>query len=106
MKLLFDECVPKPPRKDIRDHDVFTIEEAGFKGLKNGALLKAAAAEYDVLITVDKNLKYQQNLKDLPVAMLLLASRSSKLERLIELLLAAHEALATIGRGELVIIED
>lgn len=53
-------------------HEVSTVVEAGFGGLENGELLRAAAAEYDVLITVDRNLPFQQNILSLPIAVLLL----------------------------------
>lgn len=63
MKVLLDECVTHYLKRDFAAHEVLTVEEAGFKGLKNGQLLQAASGEYDVLITVDQNLHYQQNLK-------------------------------------------
>jgi len=52
MKLLLDECTPARLRFDFPGHQVFTIEQAGFKGLKNGTLLRKASREFDVLITV------------------------------------------------------
>lgn len=56
MKLLLDECTPKRLRLDFPGHTVHTVEEAGLKGLKNGALLQIASSKFDVLITVDKNI--------------------------------------------------
>ena len=55
---------------DFAAHEVLTVEEAGFKGLKNVRLLQAASGQYDALVTVDQNLQYQQNLKTLAVAVL------------------------------------
>lgn len=75
MKLLLDECVPRPLRKEFRGHNVSTIEEAGYKSLKNGALIKAASKDFDVLITVDKNIEYQQNVSELPISILVLSVR-------------------------------
>ncbi len=72
MKLLLDECVVHDLKKDLVGHEVSTVVEAGFRGLENGELLRAAAAEYDVLITVDRNLPFQQNIASLPIAVLLL----------------------------------
>ena len=72
MKLLLDECVVHDLKKDLVGHEVSTVVEAGFSGLENGELLRAAAAEYDVLITVDRNLLFQQNITSLPIAVLLL----------------------------------
>lgn len=62
MKLLLDECVTHTLRRDLVGHEVHTVEEAGLKGLENGELLKAVAGIYDVLVTVDQNTPYQQNL--------------------------------------------
>jgi hypothetical protein len=59
VKLLLDECVTRFVKRDLVGHDAHTIEEAGFKGLENGDLLRAASGIYDVLITVDQNLPYQ-----------------------------------------------
>ena len=72
MKLLLDECVVHDLKKDLVGHEVSTVVEAGFRGLENGELLRAAAAEYDVLITVDRNLPFQQNIASLPIAVVLL----------------------------------
>ena len=64
MKLLLDECVTRHLKRDLSGHEVHTVEDAGFKGLEKG-LLKAASGTYDVLITVDRNIPYQQNIADL-----------------------------------------
>ena len=61
MKILFDECVPKRLRKLFQKHDVKTVQEAGWGGVKNGELLKKASERFEVLITVDRNLAFQQN---------------------------------------------
>ena len=55
MKLLLDECVVRDLKRDLTGHEVSTVVEAGFGGLENGQLLRAAAGKYDVLITVDRN---------------------------------------------------
>lgn len=68
MKLLLDECVTHSLRHDLAGHQVNTVEDAGLKGLENGELLKAAAGVYEVLVTVDQNIPYQQNLGGLPIA--------------------------------------
>ena len=60
MKLLLDECTPARLRFDFAGHEVRTLDEAGLKGLKNGVLLRTASHEFDVLITVDQNIPYQQ----------------------------------------------
>jgi predicted nuclease of predicted toxin-antitoxin system len=67
MKLLLDECVPNDLKQDLVGHDVMSVVEAGYRGLKNGELLRAAAGHHDVLITVDRNLPYQQNIRGLAI---------------------------------------
>ena len=74
MELLLDECVVRDLKKDLVGHEVSTVVEAGFGGLENGALLRAASCQYDVLITVDRNLAFQENIASLPIAVLILSS--------------------------------
>jgi len=71
MRVLLDECVTRFLKRDFIGHEVSTIDEAGMKGLKNGQLLRVASGQYDVLVTVDQNLAYQQNLRVLPLAILI-----------------------------------
>ena len=93
MKLLLDECVTRFVKRDLPGHEVHTIAEAGFKGLENGDLLRAATGTYDVLITVDQNLPYQQNVADLGIAILVLAAKRNSYARLKPLLPRAMDAL-------------
>ena len=62
MRLLLDESLPIRLRRSLPDHAVKTVVETGWGGVKNGKLLALAATAFDVLLTVDKNLQYQQNL--------------------------------------------
>ena len=103
MKLLLDECVPRRLKSDFHQHEVSTVVEAGFQGLKNGILLESAAdAGFKVLITVDQNLAYQQNLKTLPLAVLVLVTPRNKYELLAPLVPQALSALQSIRMGEVV----
>lgn len=71
MRILFDQGTPAPLRSALTAHTVSTAYEMGWTQLDNGALLKAAEAEFDALITTDKNLQYQQGLKGRQLAVLL-----------------------------------
>src|SRR5438128_2377384 len=83
MKLLLDECVPRRLKRDFQPHEARIVPEAGFTGLKHGVLLQAAAnAGFQVLITVDQNLIHQQNMKTLPVAVMVLIAPRNKYELL------------------------
>src|SRR5437588_2217484 len=72
MRLLLDECVPHDFKKDLGPHDAATVEEAGYKGMTNGALLQAASESFDALITVDRNLPHQQNISSFPIALIVI----------------------------------
>ena len=104
MKVLLDECVTRYLKDDFTGHEVLTVEEAGFKGLKNGSLLQAASAQHDVLVTVDQNLQYQQNLKTLAIAIIVLKARRSTYTLLKPLMPQVLKILETIKPGEIVIV--
>jgi len=104
MKVLLDECVTHYLKRDFAGHDVFTVEEAGFKGLKNGRLLQAASGKYDVLITVDRNLQYQQNLKNIGVAVIILKAQRSTYPMLKPLMPQVLLLLGRIKEGEIVTV--
>ncbi len=77
MKILFDQGTPAPLCRHLGEHAVTTAYEAGWSNLSNGDLLAAAeAAEYEVLITTDQNLRYQQNLNERQLAVVVLLSTS------------------------------
>jgi|SRR5437870_10244199 len=102
MRLLLDECTPRRIRRDFIGHTVHTVEDAGLKGLENGDLLNAAAGVYEVLITLDRNIPYQQNIADLPIAVLILAGRRNSYAHLKRLLPRALVVLETIKSGQVV----
>ena len=100
MKLLLDECVVHDLKRDLAAHEVATVVEAGFGGLENGELLRAASGNFDVLITVDKNLPFQQNQNTLQIAVLVLISSGTTYPELNPLVPDMLTALDTIQPGE------
>lgn len=104
MKVLLDECVTRYLKRDFTGHEVLTIAEAGFKGLKNSQLLQAASGRYEVLVTVDQNLQYQQNLKNFAVAIIVLKAKRSTYRILKPLMPQVLEALEKIRPGEIIIL--
>lgn len=82
MRILFDECVPTLLRKFFGEHEVITVTEQGWSGIKNGRLLQLAFANFDVFITVDKNLSFQQNISSLPIPIIVIHARSNKIKHL------------------------
>ncbi len=85
MRLLLDESVPRRLRQSLSGHEVRTVLEVGWSGIKNGKLLALAATEFDAFITVDKNLPFQQNLAVLPIAIFVLDAVSNELSVLLPL---------------------
>ena len=106
MKLLLDECTPKRLILDFTGHDVHTVEQTGLKGLKNGALLQQASSEFDVLITVDQNIPFQQNAANFRIAVVILQARSNRYSDLRTLVPGVLEILPTIRAGEIVTVRQ
>ena len=105
MKLLLDECVTRYLKPDFIGHDVKTVREAGFMGLKNGQLLRAAEPEFDVLVTVDQSIRHQQNLATFDLGVLILAAKTNRYEDLKPLVPRALEALKSLQTGAYVLVE-
>ncbi len=78
MKLLFDECVPRKVKFLFADggHECETVRDAGFSGKENGALLALAEGHFDVLVTIDRNIRYQQNMTGRNIAILIIRPAS------------------------------
>jgi hypothetical protein len=96
MRLLLDESMPQRFRRSLPRHSVQTVVEMGWSGVKNGKLLALAGEHFDALVTVDKNLPYQQNLNTLPVSIVVLDAMSNELSSLLPLVLSLESALADL----------
>jgi hypothetical protein len=85
MKILLDECVTKHLKPYFSEYEIRTVNEMNWGGVKNGELMKLCVDHhFDILLTIDKNLQYQQNLNIYPVAIVILNCHSSKIEDLRE----------------------
>ena len=82
MRVLLDESLPEPLAGLLTGHAVRTVAGMKWKRLANGELLRRAAADFDVVLTADQNIEFQQNLNTLPVAVVVLAAPSNRLESL------------------------
>ena len=80
MRILLDECVPWPMRHLLSGHNCTNVQKRGWKGTKNGILLTLAASEFDLFITSDQNIRYQQNVTGSTIAVLELSSNGRTLE--------------------------
>jgi predicted nuclease of predicted toxin-antitoxin system len=77
MKILFDQGTPVPLRRYLEEHIISTAYEQGWSNLSNGELIqKAEENNYEILITTDQNLKYQQNLRERHISIVILCSTS------------------------------
>jgi predicted nuclease of predicted toxin-antitoxin system len=100
MRLLLDECVDWRLLRDLTDHDAKTVKQLGWEHVKNGALLRLAASEFDVFLTVDNNLRHQQNAAELDLVVIVLRGRTTRLSDLRELLPALRSLLEHARSGE------
>jgi predicted nuclease of predicted toxin-antitoxin system len=106
MKILLDECLPKKLKRSLEEHTVITVPEQGWSGTKNGELLGLAENEFDVFLTVDRNLTYQQNLTNVNLAIVVLVAGSNRLESLMPLMPEVRLVLETIQAGNVVRIGE
>lgn len=104
MRVLLDECVPERLREDLIPHVVRTVPEMGWAGIKNGRLLQLASSDFECFLTVDKNLQFQQHIGHLPLAILVIESRNSRMEALRTIMPRVIEALTSIAPGELKVV--
>ena len=102
MRLLLDECVPKRLARDFAGHQVATVTESGWSGLSNGDLLRAAAGEYDALITIDQGIEFQQNIARSPIPIILLVAPSNEIDALRPLVAKALAVLPGARAGQFV----
>lgn len=82
MRILLDESVRERLGPLLTGHRWESVRRRGWKGLKNGRLLAVASADFDVLLTAVKNMEYQQNLEQLPMAVLVVLAHSNRVEDL------------------------
>ena len=102
MRLLLDECVPRRLKQELRGHGAKTVQDMGWAGTKNGALLRLAVGQFDVLLTVDQGIEYQQNLSGLSICVVVMMASSNDVDDLRPVLPGVEQALASVRPGEIV----
>ena len=95
MRILLDENLPRKLAGHLIGHTCRAVVECGWSGKKNGELLGLADPQFDVLLTLDKNLPYQQNLDTKRIAVLIVRARSNRIQ---DLLPVISECLAALER--------
>jgi len=103
VRLLLDECVPRPLKRELPGHDVRTVGELGWSSKRNSELLALMLAErFEGLLTVDQNLEFQQNVRASGLAVVVVVARTNRLKELRPMVPAILDALARVRLGELV----
>ncbi|MGH7795742.1 MAG: DUF5615 family PIN-like protein [Candidatus Binatia bacterium] len=100
MRLLLDECVPRRLRRELSDHEVRTVPEMGWAAKQNGELLKLASNLFDVFITADQQLSYQQDVMRFSIAVVVLVARRNKIEFLLPLMPELRRMLGEVQPGK------
>ena len=104
MKLLLDECIDRKFVREFPGYDVKTVPQMGWSGVKNGQLLALAVAEFDIFITVDRNLSFQQNLPQFDIAVIVLQASSNRLADLKPLAPDVLVLLSTVTKGRATVV--
>ena len=105
-RLLLDENVPRLFGRVLTGHDVRTVRQMGWAGLKNGTLLRRAAADFDVFLTLDRSIPFQQSVTGLQLAVIVVRVRSNRLDSLEELAPSVLGALDTCAAGTATSVGD
>ena len=102
LRVLLDECLPKKLKREFSNCIVSTVREMGWAGTKNGELMKIAHGHFDVFVTADQNLQYQQNLSYSNIGVIVLAAINNRIETLAPLMPRVNEVLQSIAAGQVI----
>jgi uncharacterized protein DUF5615 len=99
-RVLLDENLPRLLKREFSGFEVRAVVEVGWAGIKNGKLLRLAEAEFDVFVTADRNLSYQQSITTFQLGFVVLRARTTKLEDLLPLVPGIREVLESVQAGQ------
>jgi len=104
MRVLIDECLPAGLKESLTamGHECETVRRAGYGAKKNGELLSLMEGRWDVLLTNDRNIKYQQNMSGRSVSIVVLRTKSNRIKDLLPLMPACAQALLSVPAGSVV----
>lgn len=103
MRVLLDEHLPRPLADALVGHEVRTVDQQGWKGLTNGELLRRTAEEgFEVFVTADHNLEFQQNLTNSTLGLVVLQARSNDFDDLRPLVPATLQAIESVQAGQVI----
>lgn len=104
MRVLLDECVPRSFRGELPGHEVRTVAELGWAGTRNGLLLRRAAAQFDVFLTVDQGIEFQQYLTGVDLAIVVVVARSNSIDDLRPLVPRVLAAISASSAGSIAVV--
>jgi predicted nuclease of predicted toxin-antitoxin system len=102
MNVLLDECLPRRLKRELPGYAVSTVPEMGWAGAKNGTQVRLAETTFEVFVTIDQNLAYQQNLRSVVLGIVVLVAANNRLQALRPLMPKVAVALHTIQPGDLI----
>ena len=101
MRLLLDEHLPIGLAAELPGHTADTVSGRGWSGIKNGEMLRRMSGQYDVLLTMDRSIEFQQRISTLPFGILLVSARSNRMEDLRPLVPSILSALDAVDPGRI-----
>ena len=104
MRVLLDECLPRRLKRELPGHDTRTVPECGWAGVKNGQLLGRAVGQFDVFLTADRHLAFQQNMAEFAIAVVTIRAISNDLDDLRPLLPELLRVLPTVKPGTMTMV--
>ena len=104
MRVLLDECLPRRLKRDLVGHEARTAPEMGWASKRNGELLHLAEREFDVFLTVDRELQHQQNLPTFRIGIVVMLARTNTLLDLRPLIPEVLQALPRVKPGEAIVV--
>jgi hypothetical protein len=102
LKIFLDHCVPKRLLRLLPEHEVKTAYQMGWAAKKNGELLKLVESDFEVFLTVDRNLRYQQNVASSSLKFVVLVAADNRFDSLAPLIPQVKAALAILAPGDVV----
>lgn len=105
-KVLFDENMPRKLRRDLPEFAIRTAQEQGWASFKNGQLIALAAREFEVFVTIDQRLRYQQNVEKLPIGIVVIDTRDTRFPSIRAHVEELREAIVRVRAGEVLLVSD
>ena len=103
MRVLLDECVPRPQKRELPEHEVSTVQDMGWAGTRNGALLKLVRqAGFDAFVTTDRKIEQQQNIAAAQIPLVVLCALSNHLDALLPLVPQLKAAIGRVKPGHVI----